>query len=311
MTFALDDVAVFVEVVESGGFSSAARTLGVPKSSVSRRIARLEERLGVRLLNRTTRAIALTDSGRAYFERVSGALATLREAAGAAEEAREVPKGRVCVSAPPGVGDEALPDVVARFVATYPEVEVQVDIRAETPNLVESGHDLAVVGGRQPDSSLVIRKLRRTDFRLYASPEYLEDAGVPETVKDFAEHAFILFHARSGKCRWTLTGPEGDVDVEVRGRVETNSLAFVRRAAFCGLGIALLPQVPGEMAVKQGLLAPVLAEHFMAGNDLFVIVPSNQHVPPRVRAFCDFLIENFPAVDRLPDGSVAANKMFG
>ena len=146
----LDDVAVFVRVVEARGFSAAARALRVPKSSVSRRVARLESKLGIRLLHRTTRSLTLTEAGRTYHDRVSVALAAMVDAASAAVEAREVPRGTVRISAPPDVGAEVLPEIVADFVSRYREVRVDVELAADSPNLVEGGYDPALRGGRSP-----------------------------------------------------------------------------------------------------------------------------------------------------------------
>lgn len=290
----LNDVAVFVRVVQTGSFSAAARSLHMAKSSVSRCVARLEERLESRLLQRTPRATVPTDAGQAYFEQVCGSLTTIQDASEAATS-RQVPRGTVRITAPPGVGSEALPELVTRFVAQYQEVTVEVDLSASEPNPVDGGFDLAIRGGPQPDSSLVVRKLRNIAFRLYAAPSYLSSAGEPGHPGELATRDCVLFRGRQGRCRWTLTGPDGDVEVMVRGRLGSNGLPFVRRAAIAGAGIALLPEPTGVVEVRSGLLSPVLPEYAFTTSPLYLIYPSARHVPLRVRLFQEFLLEHFPS----------------
>lgn len=290
----LNDVAVFVRVVQTGSFSAAARSLHIAKSSVSRCVARLEERLEARLLQRTPRATVPTEAGQAYFEQVGGALTAILDASEAATS-RRVPRGTVRITAPPGVGSEALPELVTRFIARYDEVAVEVDLSASVPNPVEGGFDLAIRGGPQPDSSLVVRKLRDIALRLYAAPGYLSQAGSPECPEDLAAHDCVLFRGRQGRCRWRLTGPEGEVEVIVRGRLGSNGLPFVRRAAIAGAGIALLPEPTGDSAVRRGLLSPVLPDYALTTSPLYLVYPSARHVPLRVRLFRDFLLEHFPS----------------
>ncbi|MEM9490831.1 MAG: LysR family transcriptional regulator [Myxococcota bacterium] len=304
MDIDLDDVAVFVRVVEARGFSAAARALGAPKSSVSRRVSRLEGKLGIRLLHRTTRSLTLTEAGRTYYERVSLAIAAMNDAASAAIEAREIPRGTVRITAPPDVGAEVLPDIIARFVVRYPEVQIDVDLTAEPRSLVEGGYDLALRGGAQPDSALVLRKLQDTAFRLYASPDYLARTGVPGQPGDLAGHTCVLFRARHGKQRWRLRSSRNAPDaadepdeivVQVSGPIVANNLSFIRRAVIAGAGIALLPELVGESIVQSGLLAGVLPKYYVSGNPLYIVYPSVQHMPLRIRAFRDFLLEHFPA----------------
>lgn len=296
----LNDVVVFARVVDTGSFSAAARSLNMAKSSVSRCVSRLEARLGTRLLQRTSRATVLTDAGSQYFEQVSAALTTLLDASAAATE-QTTPRGTVRITTPPGVGSEALPALIARFVAEYPEVEVEVDLSTASENPVDGGFDLAIRGGPQPDSSLVMRKLRDTTFRLYAAPTYLEHAGTPKTPADLAEHDCLLFLGRQGRAKWPLIGPEGLTEVEVRGRINSNGLVFLRRAAIAGAGIALLPEVPGKYATQKNLLTHILEDHALVNNPLYLVYPSALHVPLRVRLFREFLLDHFPTQDDIDD----------
>ncbi|MGH1348130.1 MAG: LysR family transcriptional regulator [Nannocystales bacterium] len=296
----LNDILVFAHVVETGSFTAAASRLGVAKSSVSRCISRLEDHLGQRLMQRTSRASVLTDAGTAYYSEVSGPLGTLVTASNRANQNAET--GTVRLSAPAGVASEALPEFVSQFVLEHPGIRVDVEVTAGTANLVDEGFDLAIVGGPQPDSSLVIRKLRNTPFRLFASPAYLERAGTPRAVADLAQHACVLFRSRNGACNWTLSTPEGEQCVEVRGSINGNSLVFVRRVAIAGGGIALLPEVPGQQALARGLLASVLPEVSMETSPLHLVYPSTRHVPAHVTLFRDRLLSSFPTGGDLSEG---------
>jgi DNA-binding transcriptional LysR family regulator len=201
----LGDVATFVRVVDSGGFTAAARALHAPKSSVSRRVKRLEQRLGAQLLHRSTRAISLTDAGRDFHRRVAAALAEVGDAVTAVVDAREVPRGVVRFTAPPDLGAEVLPALLATFAAELPLVRLDVDLLAQTPDLVEAGYDLAVCVGRPREHQLTIGKLQDMTLRLYASPGYLAGAGgPPTTVAELADHSCVLFRAERGRARWRL-----------------------------------------------------------------------------------------------------------
>lgn len=290
----LDDIAVFVQVVDAGSFTAAARVLRAPKSSVSRRVARLEGRLATRLLHRTTRSLALTEAGRTYYTRVSTALAALDEAAGAALDARETPRGTVRVTAPPDVGAEVLPALVAAFIRRHPHVRVDIDFSPDPPDLVTGGHDLALAAGRRPGTSSARTKLQDMAFRLYAAPDYLARAGEPQRPQDLADHACVLFRPQHDHCRWRLHGRHGAVDVQVGGPVAANDLSFVRRAAVAGSGIALLPELVGARAVADGGLRAVLPDHHADGDPLYLVYPSNRYVPLEVRVLRDFLLEHFP-----------------
>jgi DNA-binding transcriptional LysR family regulator len=290
----LSDIAVFVKVVETGGFSAAARARHEPKSSVSRRVARLERSLGTRLLHRTTRSVALTEAGATYFKRAARALTDLDEAAGAALAAQEEPRGTIRMTAPPDVGNELLPFLLTEFVALYPHVHVETDLSADTPNLVEGGFDIALRGSRGNDEALATTKLQDTAFRLYAAPRYLERFAAPDGPAGLADHMCVLFRGRGGKCIWQLRSGTEEVDVAVTGAISANDLSFVRRAAVAGAGIALLPELVGAESVAAGELVPVLSGWSAGGAPLFLVYPSRQHLPLRIRALRDHFLARFP-----------------
>lgn len=294
----LSDVEVFVRVVEANGFSAAARALRLPKSTVSRRVARLEDALGTRLLQRTTRSLSLTEAGREYHSRVSGALAAMEEAAALALQAQEHPHGAVRLAAPPDVGSELLPGLLAGFVERFPDVRVEVDLDPNAPGLVEGGYDLALRAGRPVDVTAATVRLQQVDFRLYAAPGYRDRRGLPEKPDELVGHACVLFRARNGRARWRLEGPGGEVEVVVGGSLSADDMTFVRRAAIAGVGVALLPELVGERAVATGRLCPVLPAFHSPGIPLYLVHPSATHVPLHVRVLRDFLLGGFPQARR-------------
>jgi len=295
----LDDIAAFVRIVDAGGITAAAAAMRVPKSSVSRRLARLERRLGTRLLHRTTRTVTPTEAGRQLHTRVSAALAEVRDAAGAAFDARETPCGTVRFSAPPDIGMEVLPGLVAAFVAEHPQVRVDLDLAVLPPAPGGAGADLSLRIGPPTERGLASVKLQDMGFRLYASPAYLERAGTPQDGDDLAHHDCVLHRADGGRARWVLHhrgGPDlgPPIDVVVRGPITANDTTFVRRAAAAGAGLALLPRLVGEAAVRDGRLRAVLPDHETASAPLFLAHPAAPHVPIAVRALRDHLLRRFP-----------------
>ena len=302
----LNDIRLFVQVVESGSFSVAARSLCMAKSSVSRGIARLEEHMDTQLLQRTTRVTMPTDAGMRYYDLVAPALSALDQAHEAIASPEE-PQGVIRLVAPPGVGSEALPRLVALFVRRHPKVSVEVNLSAQDQPLVAGRFDLAIRGGVQPDSSLTVRKLGESVFRLYASAEYLAQAGTPGHIDQLRTHHCVVFRPERAMDVWSLQkdAPSSPVHhVRVTGQISSNELVVVRRCAIAGAGIALLPEIPASLAVRQNLLVPVLPQYAMRSSPLFVVYPSTDHLPRRVRLFCDFLVESFLAPENFDHGTM-------
>ena len=296
MAEGLDDLATFVRVVDASSIAGAARQLGVPKSTVSRRISRLEERLGVRLLARTTRSMRPTAEGEALHRRAAGPLEDLENAAAVIADAGDVPRGLLRVTAPVDFGRLCAP-IVADFMAEYPEVSVHVDLSARQVDLVAEGIDLAIRGGTLADSSLIARKLATVELQLFASPGYLEAHGTPRRLKDLAGHQCILFRPDGDTQRWTFEGGKKEESVEVRGRLATGEFSFVRSACLTGLGIAIMPAHLANDACDAGRLVRVLPKRFSARGAISLVYPSARHLPAKARAFRDHIIEAF---DRPP-----------
>jgi DNA-binding transcriptional LysR family regulator len=282
----LNRAATFLRVVESGGFTAAAVALGMPTSSVSRSVAKLEADLGVVLLERTTRRVALTEVGRAYFERVRDALAGLDAATAVALDAAREPHGMVRIAAPPDFAP-ALAPVVAAFLRAYPRIRLELSASARAAELVGEHADLGIAIGRLPDSALISRRIGETVYQLFAAPSYLAARGEPVALAALAQHDAIL--ARAGTGRWELNGPAGVESVQVAGTVAGDHLGFVIDVTLAGLGIALLPAFATTRHLESGALVPVLPQ-LSTTMQLQILSLAARHVPHRVALLRDFLV---------------------
>lgn len=290
----LNRATTFVRVVETGGFTRAADTLGLPTSSVSRAVQKLEDDLGVTLLERTTRKLALTDAGRAFFERAREALAGLEEANNLALDAAREVHGVVRIAMPPEFGSK-LGALVSTFAAAHPRVRVEVTFTTRGAELVGDLVDLALVIGKLPDSALITRQLPGAANRVYAAPSYLAGKKPPRRVADLAKHAAVLSRAVAGEARWELAGPNGVESVDVQSRLVGDHIQFVIDAAIAGMGITLLPTWIGDALVESGQLVPLLPR-FSATTPLHLLTHGSRHIPRRVTLLRDFLFEHMSAV---------------
>lgn len=292
----LDDLAVFVRVIEHGGFASAARQLGEPTSTVSRAIARLEARSGVRLLHRTTRSVRPTSEGHELYASIAPAVSTLRSAAQALEPSTRKPKGRVRVTAPNDLCASFLPEVIVAFLERYPLVNLDFTVTNQHSNLVGEGFDVALrAAARLSDSTLVARKLGELELRLYASPKYAKKYGLPATPDELHQHKCIVFRAEELVRTWALAGTRGDANLQIRGRIGGDDFSFVRAIVGAGGGIGILPHINSAADEASGRLVRVLPDYHLRGATLYLLYPSSRNLPTRVTAFRDFVIEAFDA----------------
>lgn len=287
----LNDVVVFARVVEAGSFTAAARLLAMPKTTVSRRVAALEREVGVRLLQRTTRSLNLTDAGRLYYEQSSQGLRTIEEANLRLAEARAEPLGTIRISAPVGFGGHFLIRAVVDFLTLYPKTNVELRLTDDKLNLIEDGIDLAFRTGRLEDSTLIARKLGSTHRLLCASHDYLARYGMPEGPADLARHRCVIAGPSVSGAHWVLDGPQGQETVVVAGRFAANEMQAVVAAALAGFGIAQLPQPMADGLINEGRLRRVLDGYTTPAGGLHVLFPSSRHLSPLVKAFIDLAVE--------------------
>ena len=288
----LNRVATFVRVAEVGSFTAAARALRLPTSSVSRAIANLEDELGVRLINRSTRKLSLTEAGGQFHQRMQAVLAEADEATEAAAGFGKEPRGVVRLTAPVDIGLQVLPPLVAKLHARHPDLVIELVLTSRRMDLIEEGLDLALRGGRLEESSLVARKLIDSSLGIFASPAYLARHDPPRTLADLARHPCLRYGGgRGGDRPWRLSGPRGHETVSVTGPVVCDDMRFLHEMAMAGLGLALLPveNVAADVAAKR--LVRVLPRYGLGGAGLYLVWPSRRLVPARVAAVRDFLVE--------------------
>jgi DNA-binding transcriptional LysR family regulator len=285
----LQRVAVFAKVVEEGGFTAAARALGLPKSSVSRAVALLEEEIGARLLRRSTRSVALTEAGAAFYERASRGLAAIAEAREAVVDLEAEIRGPIRITAAVDSGAWILAPIVAAFVEQHPAVRIDVVLTSRLVDVVEEGFDLALRAGEVVDQRLIAKKLPRLDFGIYGSEAYLAAHGTPACVADLAAHRCVLFRATRGRATWSLSGPRGKESVEVEGAISVDDFSFALRAVASGAGLALVPSFLAERAAGD-TVRRVLREHVAPGAPLHLVYASGRYLPRRVAALRDFVL---------------------
>ncbi|MEY3012673.1 MAG: hypothetical protein RIT45_1408 [Pseudomonadota bacterium] len=290
----IQDAVTFVHVIEEGSFTGAARRLQVPVSSVSRRVSRLEDRLATRLLQRTTRALHLTDAGRLYHSHAERMLEEFAAAERAVTELSAEPAGRVRITTPLDIGDRLTP-LLTEFLARWPRVELQVVMTQRVVNIVDEGFDCAIRAGTLPDSSLVARKLLGgPGLHIFASPDYLARAGTPTGPDDLPAHACIVYTTTGSAAKWTVITPDGvQHHVRVHGRLAMNDPQAIKVAAVAGAGLALLPDILCGRELHEGKLVRVLEGVGTADDNVWFVYPSRDHLSAAVSALADFLSARF------------------
>ena len=285
-----NDIPLFVQVVEAGGFTAAARATGREKSAVSRSVSRLEEDLGVRLLQRTTRKLALTEAGQAFYDRVRGAVAGVDDAASAVRELGAEPRGVVRMTAPGDSSSYGLPGIITRFSARYPGIRVDLSLTTRAVDLVAEGFDLALRAGKLTDSTLVARRIGPTHLHLFAATAYLERRGRPGTLQDLTGHDCLLFRPHASHSTWTLTGPNGEESVAITGPIGCDDMGFIAQAVAEGAGIGLLPIEVARPWLLRNQLEVVLKDSRVTGAGIHLVMPSSTFVPSRVLLLRDHLM---------------------
>jgi len=289
----MDEREVFVTVVKAQGFSAAAKALESTPAAVSRRVKALEQRLGVRLLQRTTRKVRLTEPGERYFDSVSRLLAELHDVEqGLADEAA-VLTGELRVVAPMSFGQRRLAPVIARFAADHPGLRVSLTLDDEETDIVGQGVDVAIRIAYPSDSSLIARTIAPVPRYLCASPAYLDRHGVPTGPTDLLSHACLHYNVISERDEWTFSGEQGDETLMIKGAFCCNNGDVLAEAAVQGLGITLLPDFIVETDLREGRLVRVLEGRERAPLTLAAVYPSRQHVPAKTREFVDYLVARF------------------
>lgn len=295
----LADMEVFARVVTAGGMSAAGRELGLSPAVISKRIKRLEERLGTRLIQRTTRQLSLTEAGQGYYERVVAILASIEEADGFVMRRSEVARGTLRVSAPTSFGRLHIAPHLRTFLKANPDLVVHLELSDSFVDIVGEAYDLAVRIGELDDSSFVARRLAPNHRLLVAAPSYLSAKGMPETLAALSDHVLLSHNADT----WRLEGPGGLQAVRVHGPLRTNSSEVVREAVLAGIGIALRSTWDVGPELKDGQLKVVLPD-WRASRRVAVhaVYPTRRFLPQKVRVFVDWLAALYGPVPYWDEG---------
>ncbi|MDA8110272.1 MAG: LysR family transcriptional regulator [Betaproteobacteria bacterium] len=289
-------MTIFSRVVASGSLSAAAREVGLSPAMVSRRLAALEARLGVRLVNRTTRSLSLTDEGAAYYEACARILAEIDEANGVAAAGRAEPQGVLKVAMPASFGHKHVAPLIPAFAVRYPKVQLALSLSDRRVNLIEEGFDVAIRIAELEDSSLAARKLAPNRRVVCASPDYLRRHGTPRTPQDLAQHDCLVASWEQGfAMTWEYKGPDGKAGaVRVAGRYACDNWEVLREWALAGLGVALKSTWDVRAHLEDGSLVP-LFPGYTFGTDvaIYAVYPHRRYLPAKTRVFIDFLADSF------------------
>ncbi|HVN35930.1 MAG TPA: LysR family transcriptional regulator [Casimicrobiaceae bacterium] len=287
-------ITAFSRVVEAGSFARAAERMGVSVSAVSRQVAELEAHLNVRLLNRTTRRLSLTESGQAFFDRSVQLLADLEEAEMAVTSASVVPRGTLRLTCSATFGSRHLAPAIAAFAARHPQMRFDVELSERFVDLVDEGFDLAVRIGGAGSQNVVARRVGATRVLCCAAPSYLERHGEPREPEELAKHKCLSYEYLPTRNVWTFRDPKGgERSVRIDGSVHSNNGRFLVGLAAEGIGISREPDFISAPDLRAGRLQPILREFESPPLPIYVVYPSRRHLSAKVRAFADFLSERF------------------
>lgn len=285
------DLPVFVTVVDCGSFSQAAKQLNLTKSAVSKRISHLEDGLGIRLLNRTTRKLSLTEAGQRYYDYASQALSLAKRGVDAVSELHGSPQGRLKITAPMTFGVLHVAPLISEFLSRYPEVEIDLQLEDKMVDLVEGGFDLGIRIGHLPDSNLIAKRLAPCRTVLCASPSYVEKMGAPQKPADLADHNCLRYSYFRGGNEWLFLHQEQEFKVLPRGNFIVNNSEAIRRALITGIGVAQMPTFIIGKELRSGTLVNLMPEYRLPEHFLYAVYPQRKHMPLKVRMFIDFLSE--------------------
>ncbi len=290
-----ENAKVFAAVVEAGGFTPAAERLGLSRAAASKHVQQLEERLGARLLERTTRRVSVTEAGRAFYQQCRRILADLEEAERAASELHNEPRGELRVIAPTNFGLAELGTAIADLIVAYPRLHINLTFNDRVTDPIENGYDVAISVGRPrgTSSSLVVRKLNTSRRILCASPDYLSHRGVPKQPEDLSGHDCLSYSYLEEPDEWHLIGRDGERVVKVSGPIVTSHRQVLRTAAVRGLGIAYGPVIFFHEDIVAGRVVQVLPQFRLPEATIYAVYPAGRQLSAKVKAFNDFMARYF------------------
>lgn len=295
----MEDLAymvTFARVVKAGSFAGAAKRLGVTSSVASKHVAKLEKALGVRLLNRSTRKLSLTEAGGAYYEHCARIVEEIESSKTAIAQLQAAPRGQLRVTAPVTFANTRLGPILREFFERYPDIQIDLNATNRVVDLTEEGFDVAVRIARTLPPNVVARELRRVRWHLCASPEYLEREGVPAHPANLSRHNCLTFPAPGPNTVWHFARGSERVEVPVHGSLQSNMVEALHDLVLNGTGVTLLPGYMAGRDIREGKLRAVLADwEIETGSSLYAVYLPTRYLAPKVRVFVDFLVEKFGA----------------
>lgn len=284
---------VFVKAVELGSISAAAAELDLSSQLAGKQVRALEQGLGIKLLNRTTRRQSLTDAGRTFYERAKNILAEMEAAEALIAETRSTPRGRLRISAPITFGSHALAPEIPKYLRQHPEVTLDLSLTNRTVDLIDEGFDVVFRTGELPDSGLMARPLAPHRLVLCAAPSYLRSAAKLRRPEDLQGHECLVFQLTSLRTQWSFDGPQGRVSIPITGRFSTDSGEALRAAAVAGMGVLLQPQELVAEEIQAGRLVRLLPAYEPVARPLHALYAPDRRMTPKLRSFLDFAVERF------------------
>ena len=290
----LNDISVFICVVQTGSFTAAAERLNLSKSVVSKYVTRLEDRLGARLLVRTTRRLNLTEVGRIFYERSRQGLEAIVNAEQEVSVLQGEPRGTLRVNSPMSFGVLHVAPAITDFMDRYPDVFVDMSFDDRIVDVIEEGFDISVRIASDLDPGLIARRVGPCRHALVASPEYLERHGTPRTPKDLADHNVITYQYQQSPWEWEFRAPgAAPISFPVTGRLQMNNTLAIREAVLAGAGITRTPTFVVGHDIQQGRLCAILTDYKLLELSIYLVFPQRQHLAPKIRAFIDFMAGRF------------------
>ncbi|WP_211451025.1 LysR family transcriptional regulator [Collimonas antrihumi] len=289
----LTSMQMFVRVVEKGGFSAAAEDARISPTMVGKHVRQLEDQLGVRLLNRTTRRQSLTEIGQLYFERCKQALLEIEAADASVKQMQLLPRGVLRVTAPATFGGQMLTAVVRAYLERYPDVELDLSLNDRVVDLVEEGFEVAIRIGALPDSSLIARPLQPYRAMVCAAPEYLARCGTPQTPQQLVKHNCLSFAHGNRYNLWQFSQAGVRQEIEVHGNFRANNGLALRTAALNGIGIIMQPEALLRDEVSAGRLQRLLVDYELEHRPMHIVVASNRKMTPKLKSFIEFVVAHF------------------
>jgi DNA-binding transcriptional LysR family regulator len=289
----LNDIVIFNHVVESGSFTATANKLNMSKSVVSKYITRLENELGSRLFNRTTRRLNLTEAGELFYKRCELGLREIEQARTELMWLQGEPRGTLKVAAPMSFGVMHLPEAIANFSARYPAVDVKFEMNDKKIDLIKEGVDVAIrLASKLEDNTLIVKRIAPIKMVICASPTYLKKNGTPEHPSDLTTHSLLTYSYQHSNLDWEFSDPKGNtVTIKIRSKIEVNNSLVIRELLLADCGITRIPTFLVGKDIANGRLVQVLRDYTMFEASAYLAYPNREFLPPKVRAFIDFISE--------------------